>query len=76
MTTLNHARRHADSEAQEARELILGMSDKHANIYLVLDAVREVIAEVTWADAPEATEAAAKALAAWGDVYANQRAAA
>jgi hypothetical protein len=76
MTAMNQARRHADSEAQEARELILGMPDKHANLVLVLDAVREAVADATWADFSEVLEGLDVALVKLANVYATERAAA
>ena len=50
---LAHAMRHADIQAQEARELILSMRDQHANLVLVLDAVRESVADADWGDFSE-----------------------
>jgi hypothetical protein len=50
MTSLDQARRYADQDAQEARELILGMASRHENLFLVLDAVLDAMGDVSWGD--------------------------
>lgn len=76
MTALNHARRHADSEAQEIREDLLAMADKHENFVLVLDGLREAIGDARWGDFSVVADRLQEAAEALGGVYANQREAA
>ena len=50
MTNLETAMRYADSDALEARHLIIGARSQHANMVVVLDALIEAVGDADWAD--------------------------
>lgn len=56
MTYLDNALRNADETALEARQIILGMRDLHANLVVVLDALQDAIKDADWGDFAEVTE--------------------
>jgi hypothetical protein len=69
MTSLDHARRYADQDAQEAREMVLGMRQLHHNYFLVLDGIKESMEEDLAADLSEVTELLECALQKLGLVF-------
>jgi hypothetical protein len=69
MTSLDHARRYADQDAQEARELILGMASRHENLVLVLDAVLDAMSDVSWGDVSLVIDRLHEAQEEFSDVF-------
>lgn len=68
---LDRARRDCSADAEEAVSLIHRMKETHANLYVVVDAIREVVSEVTWGDASDSAASLAEALEHLASVYAT-----
>lgn len=72
MTPLDFALSQADSPALEARSITIGMRSQHANLVVVLDAIRDAVKDADWADFSKVSESLDAAYIELGRVYARE----